>query len=154
MQLPQASVAGGRPRRFCSERCRSAWRRYVARVHRGRHGSYEQWEAAAEHRHQVATAAYEVASAARHLAAALAAESDDPPTPLDTWRQPQRPPRLSDQSAGHTQAAAAVLAAAQKLAAAAVAADRAAGHSWEAIGRVLGVSADTAARRYRPRAGP
>ena len=59
--------------------------------------------------------------------------------------RPHRP------GARYTRAALDVLAAAGELKAAAVTADRAAGDRWPQIGRALGVSPDTAARRYRPR---
>ncbi|NJP82339.1 hypothetical protein HCK01_34475 [Streptomyces sp. AA8] len=49
----------------------------------------------------------------------------------------------------YTRAALGLLDAAHAAVAAAVAADRAAGDGWAAIGAALGVSEDTAARRYR-----
>ncbi|WP_406314707.1 hypothetical protein OHA77_40205 [Streptosporangium sp. NBC_01639] len=51
--------------------------------------------------------------------------------------------------AGYAAAALPLLAHARAVLAAAVAADRAAGATWDEIGAVLDVSPDTAARRYR-----
>ncbi|MCQ8774380.1 hypothetical protein [Streptomyces telluris] len=69
------------------------------------------------------------------------------------WRQPAGRDHSRPDSGGpgavYTRAALGLLDAAHAAVAAAVAADRAAGDGWAAIGAALGVSEDTAARRYR-----
>ncbi|GHF74132.1 hypothetical protein GCM10010218_64080 [Streptomyces mashuensis] len=107
-------------------------------------------EDTAERRHEVRAAAYAVAGAARRLAAELDAEAERP-----DWQQPagwhgRRLTAQPQHPAGrYTTAALEVLDQAHGLVAAAVAADRAAGADWASIGAALGVSADTASRRYR-----
>ncbi len=145
--LPEAGPAGGRPRLYCSDRCRSRDRRLRERIDRGLDRREARLEETAEDRHRLTAAAYVVAREARHLAAVLDAEADQP-----DWRQPawwNRPePDLGRPGAPYTRAALTLLEAAQQAVAAAVAADRAAGDGWAEIGGALGVSADTAARRY------
>ncbi|MDX2802320.1 hypothetical protein [Streptomyces scabiei] len=106
---------------------------------------------AGERRHEVRSVAYAVASTARRLAAELDAEAERP-----DYRQPAgwHGSRLAVSASWYlagryTAAALDVLDEAQRLVAVAVAADRAAGADWSAIGDALGVSADTASRRHR-----
>ncbi|MEU1816785.1 hypothetical protein ABZ543_16500 [Streptomyces roseifaciens] len=146
--LPDVGPAGGRPRRYCSERCRSRERRFMQRIERGMEQREDRLQATDEERHRLRAAAYVVAREARRLAAALDAEAAEP-----DWRQPagrdRSRPEDSGPGAPYTRAALDLLAAAHTAVAAAVAADRAAGDGWAAIGAALGVSEDTAARRYR-----
>ncbi|MGW2725118.1 hypothetical protein [Streptomyces sp. NPDC001492] len=100
-------------------------------------------------RHAVRAAAYQVARAARVLAAELDAEDARPDWEQTDWTLSAE--RRHRPGAHYTRAALDIVAAAGELLAAAVAADRAAGDGWHEIGRPLGVSPDTAARRYRPR---
>ncbi|MFC5149908.1 hypothetical protein [Streptomyces aureoversilis] len=145
--LPDAGPAGGRPRLFCSERCRSRHRRLMQRIDRGRERREDRLQATAEERHRLRAAAFTVAREARRLAAALDAEAAEP-----DWRQPAgwgRPHPAGRLGAPYTRSALQLLEAAHVAVAAAVAADRAAGNGWAEIGAALGVSEDTAARRYR-----
>ncbi|WP_433258261.1 hypothetical protein ACQPYK_22965 [Streptosporangium sp. CA-135522] len=68
------------------------------------------------------------------------AEDLAPPTQQPGWKP--------GPIAGYTAAALPLLALARAVLATAVAADRAAGATWDEIAAVLDVSADTAARRY------
>ncbi|WP_411152958.1 hypothetical protein [Streptomyces sp. A30] len=108
-------------------------------------------EDADERRHEMRSAAYTVASAARRVAVELDAEAERP-----DYRQPAgwHGSRLAVSASWYlagryTAAALDVLDEAHRLVASAVAADRAAGADWSTIGDTLGVSADTASRRYR-----
>ncbi|WP_144440873.1 hypothetical protein [Streptomyces roseifaciens] len=69
--LPEAGPAGGRPRRYCSERCCSRERRLMQRIDRGMERREDRLPATAEERHRLRAAAYVVAREARRLAAAL-----------------------------------------------------------------------------------
>jgi hypothetical protein len=103
-------------------------------------------------RHRLRTAAYGVARSARFLAAELDGEDTRPGWEQPGWELPAERPHTP--GAHYTRAALALAAAALDAVAAAVAADRAAGDTWPEIGRALGVSPDTAARRYpRPTDG-
>jgi hypothetical protein len=152
--FPAERGRGGRPRKFCSDRCRSRWRRWQERRARKLAAPVERWEDTTDVRHEVQAAAYQVAGQARKFAAELVEESDTPPDPYGLYASPRAPAPRREVPAGYTRAALDVAAAVEDLVAAAVAADRVAGHSWEQIGQVLGVSADTAARRYRPSPPP
>ncbi|WP_432112567.1 hypothetical protein [Streptomyces sp. YPW6] len=139
--LPAPRAGGGRPRLYCSERCRSAHRRLVARIDRGLLNRAETADATEEALHRLRSAVYAVAAQARHTAHAL-----DP----QTAREPRDrldggPPATS------TRAVLGLVEAAHTALAAAVEADRTAGSGWSAIGAALGISEDTAARRYQPR---
>jgi hypothetical protein len=125
----------------------------MARIDRNADRREVRLEDAGERRYEVRSAAYAVASVARRLAAELDAEAERP-----DWQQPagwhgtrrEREPWEPWYPAGrYTAAALDVLDEAHRLVAAAVAADRAAGCDWALIGAALGVSADTASRRYR-----
>ncbi len=135
---------------FCSERCRSRWRRYTARVARRQARREERTDALAEPRHELRRAAYQAAAAARALAALADAEEERGEGEMEDrdWRPQQAAARYARTALPLFEAAGAALAAA-------VEADRTAGDSWPVLGRALGVSADTAARRYRraPAAG-
>ncbi|WP_189867110.1 hypothetical protein [Streptomyces poonensis] len=146
--LPEAGVRGGRPRRYCSERCRSSSRRFLALLDRclARRGA--RLETMAEERHLLRSAAYTVANEARGLAAVLDAEAGRPGWEQPAWWDRARP-ELGRPGAPYTRAALELLEAAHLAVAAAVAADRAPGDGWAEIGAALGVSEDTAARRYR-----
>ncbi|MCZ4611351.1 hypothetical protein O3S80_47920 [Streptomyces sp. Lzd4kr] len=100
-----------------------------------------------EHRHLLRRAAYAAASQARRLAAQLDAESSASSWDQRAWSAADRQPTTA---ARYTRAALAVLDEALMVVTAAVATDRAVGDDWTAIGAALGVSADTASRRYRP----
>jgi hypothetical protein len=147
--LPEASPKGGRPRLYCSERCRSrvrrSYERYVHRVET----KEARVDATAEERHRLRSAVYAVASEARRLAAALDAEAAKPEYDQPAWWDRIEPER-GRPAAPYTRAALELLEAARQAVAAAVVADRTAAWSWAEIGEALGVSADTAARRYRP----
>ncbi|MEV7471971.1 hypothetical protein AB0O20_36645 [Streptomyces kronopolitis] len=103
-------------------------------------------EATGEERHRLRAEAFAVAHAARRLAAQLEAQAQQEP-----WRQPawSTQPRSGRSAAPYTRAARDILNTAEHALAQAVTADRAAGQTWADIGAALGVSADTAARRYR-----
>ncbi|WP_367140989.1 MULTISPECIES: hypothetical protein [Streptomyces] len=120
----------------------------MQRIERGMERREDQLQATDEERHRLRGAAYVVAREARRLAAVLDAEAAEP-----AWRQPGWEDRSRPDSgrpgAVYTRAALDLLEAAHAAVAAAVAADRAAGDGWAVIGAVLGVSGDTAARRYR-----
>ncbi|MFL4497357.1 hypothetical protein ACJ6WD_39895 [Streptomyces sp. VTCC 41912] len=143
-RLPEASLAGGRPQLYCSARCRGRHRRL------GRHQDQraERLEAAAEERYALRADAFAVARAARDLAAALDAEAQLRPGDQPAgWLRPE--PELGRPAAPYTRAVLPLLAAVHQAVHQAVAVDRAAGHTWDAIGGALGVSGDTAARRYQ-----
>ncbi|TJZ41219.1 hypothetical protein FCH28_37685 [Streptomyces piniterrae] len=146
--LPEASLHGGRPRLYCSERCRSRHRRRSRGYDHLLKQREERTSSAAEERHRLRTAAYEVAREARRLAAVLDDEADRPryeqPAWSDRWFGRPGP------EAPYTRATLELVETVHQALAAAVAADRAAGRGWTEIGEALGVSADTAARRYRP----
>lgn len=82
-----------------------------------------------------------LASTAHQLAHDLQAEDLAEPTQQTGWAQ--------GPIAGYTAAALPLLSQARATLAAAVAADRASGATWHEIAGALGISADTAARRYR-----
>ncbi|MCG0068450.1 hypothetical protein L0F81_35185 [Streptomyces tricolor] len=103
----------------------------------------------AERRYEVRSAAYAVASAARRLAAELDTEAERPDWQQSAWHGALRTREPWQPAGRYTTAALRVLDEAHRLVAAAVAADRAAGCDWALIGAALGVSADTASRRYR-----
>ncbi|MFD9226121.1 hypothetical protein ACFWDI_40410 [Streptomyces sp. NPDC060064] len=94
------------------------------------------------------SAAYSVAAEARRLAGLLDPEVAKPDWEQPAWR-PQHLPELGQPGTPYTRAALELLDTARRAVAAAVTADRAAGYGWTAIGDALGVSPDTAARRYR-----
>ncbi|MFJ2478257.1 hypothetical protein ACIOWI_35820 [Streptomyces sp. NPDC087659] len=102
----------------------------------------------AEERHLLRTRAYLVAREARRLAAVLDSEAQQPDWGQPAWWEHPRN-EFGRSAAPYTRAALQLLEAAHEAMAAAVAADRAAGAGWAAIGATLGVSEDTAARRYR-----
>ncbi|WP_190133442.1 hypothetical protein [Streptomyces mashuensis] len=106
-------------------------------------------DATAEERHRLRSAVYAVAREARRLAAALDAEAAKPEYDQPAWWDRARP-ESGRPGAPYTRAALGLLEAAQEAVAIAVTADRTAGRPWAEIGEALGVSADTAARRYRP----
>ncbi|WP_143667115.1 hypothetical protein [Streptomyces sp. FBKL.4005] len=103
----------------------------------------------AEERHRLRVAAYEVATVARRLAAALDAEAEKPDYEQPAWWAERPEPERGRPGAPYTRAALELLEAARQAVAAAVVADRTAGNAWSEIGKALGVSGDTAARRYR-----
>ncbi len=147
--LPEASPRGGRPQMYCSERCRSRVRRSHQRYVRRVETKEARVDATAEERHRLQSAAYAVAREARSLAAALDAEAAKPEYDQPAWWDRPRP-EFGRPGAPYTRAALALLEAAQEAVAAAVTADRTAARGWAEIGEALGISADTAARRYRP----
>ncbi|MEU7230010.1 hypothetical protein [Streptomyces chrestomyceticus] len=102
-------------------------------------------EALEEPRYLLRTAAFRASAAARAVAALVDAEGERAPWDTEVRRREGHPER----AAWWTRAAVALEDAAAAVMAAAVAADRAAGDTWAAVGEALGVSADTAARRYR-----
>uniref|UniRef100_UPI003F499C4F hypothetical protein n=1 Tax=unclassified Streptomyces TaxID=2593676 RepID=UPI003F499C4F len=106
-------------------------------------------EALEEPRYLLRVAAFRASAAARSLAALVDAEGERPPWDTEVRRREGHPER----AARWTRAALALEDAAAAVMAAAVAADRAAGDTWAVVGEALGVSADTAARRYRSPAG-
>lgn len=144
-----ATSGTGRPRRYCSEACRSRWRRIAARMRRRQALREERTEALGEPRHELRTAAYRAAAAARALAALVDAEEVRGEGEMEDrhWR-PERAAAL------YTRAARTLAEAAEDVLTAAVRADRTAGDSWTAVGRALDVSADTAARRHGSTASP
>ncbi|MEU3902033.1 hypothetical protein [Streptomyces sp. NPDC045251] len=107
-----------------------------------------------EELHMLRSAAYATANAARHLAADLDVEPDRPERDQPAAWYGRKPPADWTGAGRYTRAALEVLGSAVDLMAAAVAADRAAGSNWAEIGATLGVSADTASRRYRDPARP
>ncbi|MEU4850572.1 hypothetical protein [Streptomyces gilvosporeus] len=146
--LPEASPAGGRPQLYCSARCRGRHRRFMRRYALAADRRDDRLEATDEERHRLRATVFAVAREARRLAAELEAEAQQP-----VWRQPawseRAYPEFGLPGAPYTRAALEILDAAEQALAQAVTADRAAGHTWETIGAALGVSSDTAARRYR-----
>jgi hypothetical protein len=150
--LTAPGASGGQPRKFCSESCRSRSRRLRARVERAQRARDGRVDAMVTARHMVRTAAYRTARAARVLAAEIDAEDVAPDWRQPGWHLPEE--RLKAPHVRYTVAAAEILAEARDLLAAAVEADRIAGIGWPTIGQALGVSADTAARRYRPATSP
>ena len=107
-----------------------------------------------EELHVLRSTVYATANAARHLAAELDAEPDRPERDQPAAWYGRKPPADWTGAGRYTRAALEVLGEAAALVAAAVAADRAAGSNWTEIGATLGVSADTASRRYRHPARP
>lgn len=107
-----------------------------------------------EELHGLRSAAYATANAARRLAADLDAEPDRPERDQPAAWHGRKPPADWTGAGRYTRAALEVLGSAADLMAAAVAADRAAGSNWAEVGATLGVSADTASRRYRDPARP
>ncbi|MFD4144642.1 hypothetical protein [Streptomyces sp. NPDC058572] len=82
-QLTEPSSRGGRPQRFCSERCRSRWRRFGEALARGRDQRDQRLETTGEERYRLRSQAYTVASTARRMAAVLDEEEKH-----EDWRQP------------------------------------------------------------------
>ncbi|MFG3158116.1 hypothetical protein ACGF7W_39455 [Streptomyces sp. NPDC048219] len=145
--LASICLRGGRPRLYCSERCRSRARRLRDRIDRNLERREDRAGAVGEQRHLLRAAAYTAATSARRLAAELDAEANRPEEYPGRWRE--LAPERGRAAGQYTRAALEVLEAARLVVAAAVAADRAAGDDWAAVGEALGVSADTASRRYR-----
>jgi enamine deaminase RidA (YjgF/YER057c/UK114 family) len=139
--LPEPGPHGGRPRKFCSDPCRWAFRRGLTRRWRPVTRLHNRQTSTAKHRKHLRDQAEHLAQAAGKLA-------------LDTHEEDLAP--ISQQTgwkpgpiAGYTAAALPLHAQARAVLAAAVAADRAAGATWDEIAAVLEVSTDTASRRYR-----
>lgn len=148
-RLPKPGTQGGRPRKFCSTRCRARWRRQHARMKRVGDRREGRLTAVGEELHVLRSAAYAAANAARRLAAELDVEPDRLEREQPAAWYGLKPPADWADAGRYTRAALEVLGETADLMAAAVAVDRAAGSTWAEIGATLGVSADTASRRYR-----
>ncbi|MFF7234362.1 hypothetical protein [Streptomyces sioyaensis] len=146
--LPEAGPAGGRPQLYCGERCRARHRRFMRRLDDATERHDGRLEATGEERHRLRADVFAVAHAARRLAAQLEAQAQQEPWHQPAWSSQPRP-QSGRPAAPYTRAASDILNTAEQALAQAVAADRAAGQTWGDIGGVLGISADTAARRYR-----
>lgn len=132
----------GRPRKYCSDACRWAMRRHW------RNSPVPRWVRRQRDTHarrrQLRDQVDRLAHAAGELSIDLRAEDLAPQHDQAGWKRP-------GPIAGYTAAALPLLARARVVLAAAVTTDRAAGATWEEIAAVLDISADTAARHYRPR---
>lgn len=138
--LPQSSSRGGQPRAYCNDQCRWAFHRGRSQRWRPLDQLHQRQPDTRRQRH-LRQQAEHLASTAHQLAHDLQAEDLAEPTQQTGWAQ--------GPIAGYTAAALPLLSQARATLAAAVAADRASGATWHEIAAVLGISADTAARRYR-----
>ncbi|MFG1703450.1 hypothetical protein ACFLIM_09665 [Nonomuraea sp. M3C6] len=139
--LPPPTGRGGRPRKYCSHACRWTFGRTRSRRWRPLTQRHQRQDNTRKQRRHLRDQAEHLAQAAGKLALDMHAEDLALPTQQTGWK--------SGPIAGYAAAALPLLAHARAVLAAAVAADRAAGATWDEIGAVLDVSPDTAARRYR-----
>lgn len=139
-ELPAPGPHGGRPRRYCCDACRFAFRRQRQRRLRPIDTRHQRQSDTQRQRQHLREQAERLVQTARSLASDALAEDLACPTQQTGWK--------SGPIAGYTASALPLFALARAVLAAAVAADRAAGASWDEIAAVLDVSPDTAARRY------